>query len=94
MEIKHHKESEGGTFYAEVNGKRQAEMTYTLKANDTVDIYHTHVDEALQGEGVGYKLVAAAVQFLRQNNLKAEASCSYAAHVFKKNREDYADVLV
>lgn len=93
MEIKHNKDNKSGTFYAEINGKRQAEMTYEFKGNNLIDINHTEVNDSLKGEGVGYKLVDAAVSFMRENNLKAQVSCPFVEHVFKKKQDDYQDVI-
>ncbi|EGV44968.1 N-acetyltransferase [Bizionia argentinensis JUB59] len=93
MEIKHQKDQESGTFFIEINGTREAEMTYRYINTNTIDINHTEVNDALKGEGVGSKLVEAAVKFLRENNLKAVASCSYVSHVFDKKQEMYKDII-
>lgn len=93
MEVKHQKQNKSGKFYIEIDGVQKAEMTYIFKSENVIDINHTEVDESLSGQGVGQKLVEEAVTFLRDNNLKAVASCSYAQHVFKKKQEDYRDII-
>ncbi|TYB76391.1 GNAT family N-acetyltransferase [Bizionia myxarmorum] len=93
MEVKHKKENKSGTFYIEIDGKQEAEMTYEFVDDAIIDINHTEVNESLKGQGVGYKLVDAAVAFMRENNLKAVASCPYVEHVFSKKQDDYKDVI-
>lgn len=93
MEIKHQKEENKGRFYLEVEGEEKAEMTYFFKDKHVIDINHTEVDDSLKGEDVGYKLVDAAVLFMRENNLKAIASCPYVEYVFKKKKNEYNDVI-
>lgn len=93
MEVKHQKEENNGRFYIEIDGEQKAEMTYIFKNEHIIDINHTEVDDSLKGEGVGYKLIDAVVAFMRENNLKAVASCPYVEHVFKKKQDDYKDVI-
>ena len=73
------------------DGKRLAEMTYTV-AGSRVIIDHTTVDDALRGTGAGRKLVEAAVQWARAEKVKIIPLCPFAKSVFDKT-PDYADVL-
>lgn len=93
MEIKHRDNGKEGSFYVEMDGKQQAEMTYFYKDQSTIDIDHTEVKESLQGKGVGYALIEEAVAFMRNKHLKAVTSCSYAKSVFEKKQADYQDVI-
>ncbi len=54
-------------------------------------IQHTEVRKQLEGQGVGKKLVDAAVQFARKKGYKIIPQCPYANAVFHKTPE-YADV--
>ncbi|MBO6606610.1 GNAT family N-acetyltransferase [Psychroserpens sp.] len=92
MAIKQELQENKGIFYYETEGGRLAEMTYSNAGPDKIIIDHTEVDESLRGEGVGYKLVEAAVNYARANNLKILPLCPFAAAVFRK-RENYRDVL-
>ena len=73
------------------DGKRLAEMTYTV-AGSRVIIDHTTVDDALRGTGAGRKLVEAAVQWARAAKVKLLPLCPFAKSVFDKTPA-YADVL-
>ena len=66
-------------------------MTYTV-AGTRVIIDHTQVDDSLRGEGVGAKLVLAAVEWARAENARLMPLCPYAKSVFDKTPA-YADVL-
>ena len=92
MAVKQDIQGNKGVFYYDVEGERKAEMTYSNAGPDKIIIDHTEVDESLRGEGVGYKLVEAAVNYARENQLKILPLCPFAAAVFRK-RDDYSDVL-
>lgn len=70
-----------------------AEATYVFVDKNTVDINHTYVDPALRGQGVAGEMMEAVAQRLRQDGLKAVASCSYANVWLMKHRNSYADVV-
>ena len=82
MDINHENSGTNGRFYYKVKGKEVATMTYSRTSNDVISIDHTEVDEALKGEGVGYKLVDASVEYARTHNLKIKPLCSFVASVF------------
>lgn len=92
IQVKHRTDGKKGAFYVEAEGKQEAEMTYTHAGPNKIIIDHTEVGEKLKGQGVGYKLVDAAVDFMRENNLKAIPLCPFAKSVFDKKAEAYADV--
>ena len=92
MDVEHRKDGKKGAFYVEINGNEEAQMTYTYAGPNKIIIDHTEVSEKLKGQGVGYKLVEAAVNYMRENGLKAIPLCPFANAVFKKKKE-YADVL-
>lgn len=92
MEIKQRENEKRGRFFVEIEGKKLALMTYSKAGPGKIIIDHTEVDESLKGQGVGYELVEAAVEYARENNIKIMPLCPFAAAVFKK-REAYKDVL-
>jgi uncharacterized protein len=89
--IEHEKSGHRGAFVWRQDGKRLAEMTYTV-AGSRVIIDHTTVDDSLRGQGVGAKLVRAAVDWARAEHARLMPLCPYAKSVFDKT-PDYADVL-
>ena len=89
--IEHVKSGHKGAFVWTQDGKRLAEMTYTV-AGSRVIIDHTTVDEVLRGKGAGAQLVRAAVEWARKENVKLLPLCPYARSVFDKTPE-YSDVL-
>ena len=93
MEIQHLEANRKGKFFVEKEGSQVAEMTYTYAGPKKIILDHTEVDESLKGQGVGYKLVEAAVDFMRANELKVIPLCPFAKAVFEKRKEDYSDVL-
>lgn len=90
-QITHERSDHRGAFVMERDGKRLAEMTYTV-AGSRVIIDHTTVDDALRGTGAGRKLVEAAVQWARAENVKIIPLCPFAKSVFDKT-PTYSDVL-
>lgn len=89
--IRHARTHHRGAFVMERDGKRLAEMTYSV-AGSRVIIDHTTVDDALRGTGAGAKLVEAAVQWARAEHVKLMPLCPFAKSVFDKTPQ-YADVL-
>ena len=89
--ITHERSDHKGAFVMERDGKRLAEMTYSMAGIRAI-IDHTTVDDALRGTGAGKKLVEAAVQWARTEKLKILPLCPFAKSVFDKTPA-YADVL-
>jgi len=89
--IEHERSGHRGAFVWREGGERLAEMTYSV-AGSRVIIDHTDVDDRLRGKGVGAKLVRAAVDWARAENVKLLPLCPFARSVFDKT-PDYADVL-
>ncbi|MCK8480748.1 GNAT family N-acetyltransferase [Psychroserpens algicola] len=92
MEIKHESNGQKGRFYYEVDGVEKALMTYSYAGSDKIIIDHTEVDASLKGQGIGYKLVEASVEYARDKHIKILPLCPFAAAVFKKKQE-YNDTL-
>jgi uncharacterized protein len=90
--ITHERSEHGGAFFMKRDGRQVGELTYTI-AGDRMTIRHTGVDMALRGAGAARKLVDAAVQWARAENLKVASRCDYASALFAKSPEAYADVL-
>ncbi|MEM6517276.1 MAG: GNAT family N-acetyltransferase [Bacteroidota bacterium] len=91
MNIKQEDTGSKGKFYYEVGGVEKAQMTYSHAGKDKIIIDHTEVDESLQGQGIGYAMVDAAVSYARENEMKIMPLCPFANSVFRK-KEEYSDV--
>jgi len=89
--IEHEQTGHRGAFFIEEEGKRLAELSYTV-AGSRVILDHTDVDDALRGTGAGRKLVAAAVDWAREEEVKLMPLCPFARSVFDKTPE-FGDVL-
>ncbi|MDO6676135.1 GNAT family N-acetyltransferase [Tenacibaculum sp. 1_MG-2023] len=92
MKIQQEDNGKKGEFFIEIDGNRDGLMTYTWAGDDKLIIDHTEVGDSLRGKGVGYKLVAASVEFARTQNIKILPLCPFAKSVFDKKPE-YSDVL-
>ncbi len=92
MDIKHIKNDSRGAFVIKQDGERSAELTYVKAGEFKFIIDHTEVDPSLRGQGVGEKLVDAAADYARENNLKIFATCPFAINALREN-ESYSDVF-
>lgn len=92
MEIKQFNRDTKGFFKALEGEETAGVMTYTW-AGDKMIIDHTEADPKFKGQGVGLKMVLAAVEYARKENIKIIPLCPFAKSVFDK-RDDIKDVLV
>lgn len=74
-------------FLKNEEGKLLAEIEMTPLDDDTVDICRTFVDDSLRGHGMASKLTEAAVHYLKSQNKKIVASCSYVEKWLKDHKE-------
>ncbi len=81
-----------GFFYIEVDGKIEAKMTFVFAGPNKIIIDHTEVNEGNNGKGYGKKMVAKAVEFAREKNIKIIPLCPFAKKVFDKTPK-FGDVL-
>ncbi len=85
-------ESQGRHYIENESGETIAEITYAVKAPDTLVVNHTGVDEALQGQHVGEQLVEAVVAQARAEGKKIVPTCSFARAILERKKE-FSDVL-
>jgi predicted GNAT family acetyltransferase len=82
----------GGRYVAKVEGKPDAEMTFS-KAGERIQIIdHTGVPEALSGLGVGKALVEFMVMDVRAKGLKIIPLCPFTRATLEKHPE-WQDIL-
>lgn len=92
MEIKHRTDVKNGYFYYEKDGKELAQMAYVWAGPDKMIIDHTEVDDSLKGQGVGKKLLAQLVDFVRQEKIKVIPLCPFAKATLEKTKE-WQDIM-
>lgn len=68
-------------------GNELACVDFPEVAQREVDVIHTYVSPALQGQGIAGKLMEALTDNLLKTGRKAELSCSYEIHWFEKHKE-------
>lgn len=85
MEVKHEQYESKGAFVAQDQDKKAGEMTYSKAGDSLIIIDHTEVDPAFGGQGVGKKMVLAAVDFARANGIKVLPLCPFAKAAFDKD---------
>ena len=81
-----------GFFHIDINGRTEAKMTFVFAGPNKIIIDHTEVNEGHNGKGFGKKMVAKAVEFAREKNIKIMPLCPFAKKVFDKTPE-FRDVL-
>ena len=81
--IKHEEHGHRGAFFVDQDGKRIAEMTYSLANATLVIIDHTVVDDDSLGRG--RKLLDAVVLWARETHTKLMATCPFAGAQFAKD---------
>jgi predicted GNAT family acetyltransferase len=77
-------------YEVEVEG-RTAFAQYNLEG-DTVTFTHTIVPEELEGQGIGSRLVAGALEDARKRNLRIVPMCSFVRSYVDRH-PDYQDLL-
>ena len=90
--VTHNTDGHRGSFSFKIDGKRLAEMTYSVAGDGMVIIQHTDVDASLRGTGAGKKLLVALVDWARAEQKKVIPLCPFAKSVFEKTPE-FQDVL-
>jgi predicted GNAT family acetyltransferase len=85
VSIGHEESGHRGAFFFEQGGKRLGEMTYSRANASLVIIDHTEVDPSLGGQGIGRKLLDAAVAWARETKTKVLSTCPYASAQFAKD---------
>ena len=63
-----------------------AELAYYINGN-TITFTHTGVPTALEGQGIGSKLVKAGLKYARDNNLKVTSMCWFVSGYIERHPE-------
>jgi len=92
MKVQRQEGGDKGSFFIEEDGQKSALMTYKKSGENEITIDHTEVDKAMQGEGLGKQMVAAAVEYARENDIKIVPVCPFVKKIIDETPE-YKDVL-
>ena len=82
----------GHRFLLEVES-REAELVYRREGGRLV-LVHTGVPDALSGRGIGGRLVAAAVERARRDELVLVPVCPYARRWLEKHPDEVGGVSI
>jgi Predicted acetyltransferase len=73
------------------NTEEVGEITWSNAGEDLIIVDHTFVEPQFRGQGWAEKLVAASVDYARENNKKIIPLCPFAKKEFNEKNE-YLDV--
>ena len=68
-----------------------AELDYRLR-NDVITFTHTGVPRALEGGGIGSRIVRAGLDYAREQEYKVVPLCSFVSAYIRRH-EEYSDLL-
>ncbi|MGO4956818.1 GNAT family N-acetyltransferase [Luteococcus sp. Sow4_B9] len=78
-------------YEATVDGQLAGTLSYEIEG-DVLDLQHTVVEPAHEGQGVGGELVKGALDHMRSIGKKAKPTCPFVADWIQKNPE-YQDMV-
>ncbi len=80
-----------GRFEMTVGGA-VAVVEYARRGEDTIELMHTEVPQALAGQGVGSRLAKAVLEKARTDALRVIPSCPFLAAYIERHPE-YRDLV-
>jgi predicted GNAT family acetyltransferase len=75
-----------------IGGEVAAQAQYT-REGDAVRFTHTEVDSAYEGQGLGSKLAAFALDDVKGRGLKAIPQCKFIASYIARHEKEYGDLV-
>jgi hypothetical protein len=88
QEVHHNLEKQ--RFELHING-HQAMLNYIMMG-DLITFTHTGVPSAIEGRGIGSKLVETGLNYARENGLRVRSTCWFVSKYIRHNPE-YQDLL-
>ena len=86
---------EKGRIYSEdEKGILVSEVTFNEKSKGEVNINHVYVTPKLRGAGVASNTMEVMAKYLKDENIKTTATCSYANAWLKRNKAKYSDIIL
>ena len=86
--VVHEKENERFVIYKD--GK-ETFVSY-VPVEGMLNLNHTHTDNELRGQGLAALVVRAALEYVKENNLRVIPGCSYVQSFIAKN-EGYKELV-
>ncbi|WP_159990255.1 GNAT family N-acetyltransferase [Pelistega ratti] len=86
-----HHDTQKHLFFTEVDG-HTAYIHYEPQGDNTLNILHTVVPEAIGGRGIAGKITEFMLNTAKENNYKIIPSCSYTESYLKRHPE-YQDLV-
>jgi len=62
--------------------------------DDAITMYHTEIDPAFEGEGLGSELARRALGDVRSRGLMVEPLCPFIASFIRRHQDEYLDLVV
>ena len=62
-------------------------IEYEMMEDGIIDLYHTEVDNELEGKGVASVLVQKSLEYVKEQNLKFIPTCQFIASFIKRHPE-------
>jgi hypothetical protein len=75
-----------------MDDQRAAQAQYRVEGG-TVRFTHTEVDPAYEGQGLGSRLAAFALDDVKRRGLKVVPLCQFIAAYIARHQKEYADLL-
>lgn len=75
-----------------MDGAAAAYAQYRIEG-DRVRFVHTEVDAAYEGQGLGSKLAAYALDDVKRRGMKAVPQCKFIASYIARHEKDYGDLV-
>ena len=82
-----HRNDSRQRYEIEVDGKVAGSMVFRQQG-DAVDLVHTEVDDAYQGQGLAAQLARFALDEARRSGRKVIPSCAYVAAYLERHPQD------
>ena len=76
---------ENRIYATNIDNETIAEVTFYEIENGVYNIDHTFVDDSLRGQGIGSKLVAEAVNTIKEKGAEVQATCPFASKWIYEN---------
>jgi uncharacterized protein len=76
-----------------VDGQVAAFAQYR-REGDTICFTHTEVDTAYEGQGLGSRLAASALDDVKSRGLKADPRCEFMKSYIQRHEKEYGELVV